>query len=143
MDNTKTLDTERLILRKFTIDDAEGMFNNWATDSETNKFLSWPIHNNIEETKGVISKWISNYENDKRVPDIALLQKLCDKFGVSMNYLLRGNPYNEELDALTKTETDISLYLTKDGHLDLSDAPPMVKIFIVDLYQFLMQKYCK
>ena len=86
---------------------------------------------------------ISNYENDKRVPDIALLQKLCDKFGVSMNYLLRGNPYNEELDALTKTETDISLYLTKDGHLDLSDAPPMVKIFIVDLYQFLMQKYCK
>ena len=28
MDNTKTLETERLILRKFTIEDSEGMFNN-------------------------------------------------------------------------------------------------------------------
>ena len=44
MDNTKTLETERLILRKFTIEDAEGMFKNWATDSETNKFLAWPLH---------------------------------------------------------------------------------------------------
>ena len=33
MDNTKTLETERLILRKFNIEDAEGMFNNWATDT--------------------------------------------------------------------------------------------------------------
>ena len=40
MNNTKTLETERLILRKFTIEDVEGMFNNWATDSKTNKFLS-------------------------------------------------------------------------------------------------------
>ena len=63
MDNTKTLETERLILRKFTIEDAEGMFNNWATDSETNKFLSWPLHSNVDETKSVISKWISNYES--------------------------------------------------------------------------------
>lgn len=63
MDNTKTLETERLILRKFNIEDAEGMFNNWATDSETNKFLSWPLHSNVDETKSVISKWISNYES--------------------------------------------------------------------------------
>ena len=63
MDNTKTLETERLILRKFTIEDAEGMFNNWATDSLVNKFLAWPLHKSVDETKEVISKWISNYEN--------------------------------------------------------------------------------
>ena len=38
MDNTKTLETERLILRKFTVEDAERMFNSWATDSKT-KFV--------------------------------------------------------------------------------------------------------
>ena len=61
MDNTKTLETERLILRKFTLEDTSGMFNNWATDSQTNKFLSWPLHKSVDETKEIISKWISNY----------------------------------------------------------------------------------
>ena len=63
MNNTKTLETERLILRKFTIEDAEGVFKNWATDPNVNKFLSWPLHKNVDETKEVISKWISEYEN--------------------------------------------------------------------------------
>ena len=63
MDNTKTLETERLILMKFTLGDAEGMYNNWATDPEVNKFLSWPLHKSMDETKEVISKWIANYEN--------------------------------------------------------------------------------
>ena len=63
MDNTKTLETERLILRKFKLEDAEGMFNNWATDPEVNKFLSWPLHKNIEETKKIITNWINEYNN--------------------------------------------------------------------------------
>ena len=63
MDNTKTLETERLILRKFTLDDAQGMFNNWATDENTCKFLAWNVHKDVEETKEIISKWISKYED--------------------------------------------------------------------------------
>ena len=65
MNNTKTLETERLILRKFTIEDAEGMFNNWATDSKTNKFLSWPLHSSVEETKAVISIMSSEKDMSK------------------------------------------------------------------------------
>lgn len=62
MDNTKELETERLILRKFRMEDSEGVYNNWATDPETCKFLSWDVHKNVEETKEIISKWISEYE---------------------------------------------------------------------------------
>ena len=62
MDNTKTLETDRLILRKFTIDDAEGMFNNWATDPKTYKFLGWTAHKDIDETKAIINDWISKYQ---------------------------------------------------------------------------------
>lgn len=58
----KTLETDRLILRKLSIEDAEKMYNNWATDNETCKFLSWDVHKNIEETREVINKWISKYE---------------------------------------------------------------------------------
>lgn len=63
MDNTKTLETERLILRKFTIDDAEQMFNNWATDPNTNRYLSWSLHKDINETKEILNDWINRYEN--------------------------------------------------------------------------------
>lgn len=31
---TKTLETERLILRRFCMEDAEPMFRNWTSDSE-------------------------------------------------------------------------------------------------------------
>ena len=63
MDNTKTLETERLILRKFTIKDAEETFNNWASDEKTAKFLDWTPHKNIDETKEIITSWIKEYEN--------------------------------------------------------------------------------
>lgn len=37
---TKRLETERLILRRFTLEDAEKMYENWAGDPEVTKFLS-------------------------------------------------------------------------------------------------------
>lgn len=61
---TKTLETNRLILRKFTKEDAEGMYNNWATDKECCKYLSWEIHKNIEETKEILNKWIEQYNDN-------------------------------------------------------------------------------
>lgn len=62
MDNTKTLETDRLILRKFKIEDAEDVFKNYATDPNTNKFLSWDLHKNVDETKELLSKWIEEYD---------------------------------------------------------------------------------
>ena len=62
MDNTKTIQTNRLILRKFKIENAQGMFDNWATDPKTNYFLGWPLHKNVEETKSIITNWINKYE---------------------------------------------------------------------------------
>lgn len=48
---TITLETERLILRRFKIEDAESMYNNWASDKECNKYLSWDIHKNVVKLK--------------------------------------------------------------------------------------------
>lgn len=59
----KKLETERLILRKFEIEDADQMYNNWASDPESNKYLEWELHKNIEETKSIIEKWINEYES--------------------------------------------------------------------------------
>ena len=44
------IETERLILRRFTIEDAEDMFNGWCNDPEVTRFLTWPPHDNVEVT---------------------------------------------------------------------------------------------
>jgi len=61
---TKALESDRLILRRFTMDDAQSMYENWANDSEVTKFLMWPTHENIEVSKNVLADWTSQYIND-------------------------------------------------------------------------------
>ena len=41
---TKTIETERLILRKFTADDLSAIFHNWTSDEKVTEFLRWPTH---------------------------------------------------------------------------------------------------
>lgn len=62
---TKTLETNRLILRKFKIEDAEEAFTSWTSDPEVTEFLKWSPHPNVEYTKEIISKWITDYEDNK------------------------------------------------------------------------------
>ena len=59
---TVTIETNRLILRKFTAEDAEAAFNNWTSDSMVTEFLRWPTHSNIDITRRVLSDWILEYE---------------------------------------------------------------------------------
>ncbi|MCM8711787.1 GNAT family N-acetyltransferase [Clostridium sp. SYSU_GA19001] len=62
---TKTIETKRLILRKFTLSDAEDMYKNWASDDEVTKFLTWPSHSDVEVSRKVIDTWIKGYSDDK------------------------------------------------------------------------------
>ena len=58
---TQTIETERLILRRFTMEDAEPMFRNWASDDAVTKYLTWPTHAGVEITKLVLTDWIGSY----------------------------------------------------------------------------------
>ena len=58
---TKTLETQRLILRRFKVEDAPAMFQNWASDDEVTKYLTWPAHKNVQETENTLKNWCANY----------------------------------------------------------------------------------
>lgn len=58
---TQILETERLILRPFAMEDAQAMYDNWASDSEVTKFLTWPTHSSPEVTRAVLEDWIPRY----------------------------------------------------------------------------------
>ena len=59
---TEELTIKRLKLRRFTVDDAQDMFNNWASDAEVTKFVSWPPHSTPDLTRELLGKWVEEYE---------------------------------------------------------------------------------
>ena len=60
---TKRLETDRLILRRFTIEDAQEMYDNWASEDEVTKFLTWPTHASVEVTKTLLTDWVNRYDS--------------------------------------------------------------------------------
>ena len=55
----RQIETERLILRTVTVDDAEAIYK-WASDPVVNKFMIYPIHKDIEVTK----EWLKSRDID-------------------------------------------------------------------------------
>ena len=73
-----TLNTDRLILRPWNIDDAEDMFLTWANDEEVCKYLTWNAHSSVDVTKMIISSWIKEYEKEERI-NFAIVLKDTNK----------------------------------------------------------------
>ena len=60
---TKTINTKRLILRPFQVEDAREMFENWASDPEVTQYLTWLPHESVETTKESLKRWVEGYQN--------------------------------------------------------------------------------
>ena len=58
---TLTIETGRLFLRRFTMEDAQLMFRNWASDPEVTKFLTWPAHESVDITRSILQSWTDAY----------------------------------------------------------------------------------
>lgn len=62
-----TLETDRLILRPYDITDAYDMYNNWASDEEVTKYVTWDIHKSIDDTIAIIEYWLLQYDIPERI----------------------------------------------------------------------------
>ena len=54
----RELETARLRLRKVRAEDAQAIFENWASDDEVTKYITWPTHQSIEDTNRILSIWL-------------------------------------------------------------------------------------
>ena len=61
---TKRLETERLILRKFELSDAQNMFENWAANPNVTKYLIWQPYTNVDDVRVYIQSCIDGYASD-------------------------------------------------------------------------------
>ena len=62
---TQTLESERLILRRYQPEDYNAMYKNWASDPQVTKYLMWQAHASDDVSKAVINEWVNGYNNEK------------------------------------------------------------------------------
>lgn len=78
---TKQLETNRLILRQFVIEDYELFYKNWATDERVTRYMTWNPHQNIEETKELVTRWSNSYNKDEFYHWIIVLKENNEPIG--------------------------------------------------------------
>ena len=59
---TQILKTKRLVLRPFSLDDAQAMYDNWASDPQVTRFMNWSTHESIEVTRTILAEWVPQYQ---------------------------------------------------------------------------------
>jgi ribosomal-protein-alanine N-acetyltransferase len=69
------------------------MFNNWASDEEVTKYVTWNTHKSIEETKQVLTFWVNQYEKEERI-NFAIVYKENNELigGIDVVGYLEGVP---------------------------------------------------
>jgi [ribosomal protein S5]-alanine N-acetyltransferase len=65
--NLPTLETERLLLRKITLEDAWDM-HYYGSNENVSKFVTWETHKSLSDTREFIEFVLSKYENKKIAP---------------------------------------------------------------------------
>lgn len=61
-----TLVSKRLVLRAIKKEDAESIYNNWASDPEVTKFLTWQTHKNPATTQKIVDEWVKEYKDEPK-----------------------------------------------------------------------------
>ncbi|TAE14087.1 MAG: N-acetyltransferase [Oscillatoriales cyanobacterium] len=83
--NIPTIETERLLLRKITLNDASDMFE-YASNPEVSEYTMWSTHTSIEDTKYFLKSLTKMYKR-KELVDWGIVHKAEKKFIGTCGYV--------------------------------------------------------
>ena len=118
--------TDRLLLKPWQTEFAKGMFDNWATDKEVTKFLSWEPHKNIEETLQVVSMWMgeANYNwciieksSNEPVGSISVVKRNDREFYCEVGYSSSKKVWNKGY--MTEALKEVLNFLFSEGYVKI------------------------
>lgn len=84
---TPILETERLILRPFCMEDARDVFQCWESDPDVAKYMFWESHNDINKTIDWVKKELSKINADDWYRWAILLKETGELLGTGLIYV--------------------------------------------------------
>lgn len=75
-------ETERLLLRKPRLEDVHAIFEGWAQDPEVARYLTWRLHERIEQTQEFVQSCIRAWEGERRFPYMITLKETGQVIGM-------------------------------------------------------------
>lgn len=90
---TPILETERLILRPFCMEDAKDVFECWERDPNVAKYMFWTSHNDINKTVEWVKEEVSKIESEDWFRWGFISKKTGELLGTGLIYL--GEEYGK------------------------------------------------
>lgn len=110
---TKTIETERLILRRFEYTDDTAMLKYWIADEKIQSLYSEPVYSTKEEVKELLDIYIGSYEK----PDYyrwAIIKKDCGEcIGQIAYFLVDSKNHFAEIEYCIGSEFQCRGYATE------------------------------
>ena len=78
---SRTLETDRLLLRVFGPEDAGPMFRNWAGDPEVTKYLTWPAYTGMEDARKITALWAEENKDLRKYQWAIVPKELAEPIG--------------------------------------------------------------
>lgn len=78
---TVIIETKRLLLRPFKMEDIEFAFKNWTNDEKVTEFLRWQAHKDQSVTKRVLEDWINSYKDKNYYQWAIELKEIAEPIG--------------------------------------------------------------
>ncbi len=120
---TKPLKTPRLLLRQYTVEDAQAMYDNWAGDPEVTQTLLWDTHPDAAYTKRLLAGWVKAYQTGRSyhwviekegeiIGDISLVKWSAIDLGGEIGYCLSKKAWNQGI--MTEALIRVMRYLFQE-----------------------------
>lgn len=88
---TKTIETDRLILRKFIYKDNADMRKNWAADEKVQSLYCEPVYDTKEKVEKLLEKYIFSYERNDYYRWAIILKDNQECIGQIAYYMIDDN----------------------------------------------------
>lgn len=78
---TPILESERIILRPLSLNDAEDIYRSWTSDSEVAKFMIWDVHKSVNDTIEWLKIEVENIDKEHNYIWGFVLKETGELFG--------------------------------------------------------------
>ena len=99
----------------------------------------------VAEELRVSRSCIANYENGSREPDLAIVRKLAELYGVGVEDLMGSKTVRNMIEHLRRREmpTQLEEMVMKQKTLDLKPLDAESRVAILNFYKYLYDRGCE